>query len=352
LGLAGLAAGLALGTKTSALAHLVLLAALVATSRWAWRWPFSSRGATLGRLVLLMLVPSAFWYLRSAVLLGNPIYPIGIRFHDHVLLGGATAEDMSGDWEANWMGVKSRWDWLDVPFRDPVYFSEAGFGALLVAVGGLGLVAGAAALVQGLGDRRLTPMRRLALLAAVGLVLFFLVAARTPRFNLPLFGILAALGGPCIDALGRGWRRQAAGGVAAVAMGVTLVLALHEHGWGLGPRWSRAERLERELPAVPLAVDSLPPLVLFNDTNGDETARPSTYWLSGADHRHVVFEHTSLATDDPATFLQRVRALGANAVYRRTRKDEPPAARYDTPALQAIAKWEGSEYRSVIYLIR
>jgi hypothetical protein len=352
VGLAGLAAGLALGTKTTALAHLGLLAALIVTSRWAWRQPLRPRLESLGRLVVLMLVPSFFWYLRSAILLRNPIYPIGLRFRDHVLLDGATAEDMSGDWEVSWMGVHSRWDWLAVPFRDPVYFSEAGFGALLVALGGLGLVAGAAALLAGIGDRRLTPMRRLALMAVVGLLLFFLVAARTPRFNLPLFAILAALGGPAIDALGRGWRRHAIGFLATGAAAVTLTLAIHQHGWALAPRWSRTERLVRDIPAVPPAVDTMSPLVVFNDTHDDETSRPSTYWLTGDDHRHTVFEHASLATDDSAAFVQRVRSLGANAVFLRMRMGEKEPARYDTPALQRVAHWEGNDYRSVLYLIR
>ncbi|HET6897680.1 MAG TPA: hypothetical protein VFK70_05005 [Vicinamibacteria bacterium] len=352
VGLAGLCAGLAIGTKTTALAHLGLLAVLVGTSRWAWKRPFRLPLRTLGRLAVLMLVPSAFWYLRSAVLLGNPIYPIGFHLGDHVLLDGATAEDLSGDWEVSWMGVKSRWEWLAVPLRDPVYFSEAGFGALLVAIGGLGLVAGAAALLGGLGDRRLTPMRRLSLVAATGVAIFFLVAARTPRFNLPLFAVLAALGGPAIDALGTGWRRHVVGFLGVVAAAVTLTLAIHQHGWAMAPRWSRRERLEKDLPAVPLAVDGLSPLVLFNDTHDDETSRPSTYWLFGSDHRHTVLEHAGLAADDPATFLRRVRALGANAVFSRTRKDQPLPARYDTPALQPVARWEGGDYRGVIYLIR
>jgi hypothetical protein len=351
-GLAGLAAGLALGTKTTALAHLGLLGVLVATSRWAWKGPRRARAATLARLAGMILVPSAFWYLRSAVLMGNPIYPIGVSLGDHVLLAGMTAEDMSGDWDVGWLGMKSWWEWPVVPLRDPIYFSEAGFGMLLVAVGGLGLVGGAVVLLHALRERRLTPMARLALMTVAGLAIFFLVAARTPRFNLPLFALFAALGGPAIDGLGAGWRRHAVGLLGTAATAVTLTLAVHYHGWSMAPIWSRAERLQKDYPAVPLAVDAMSPLVLFNDTHDDANARPATYWLTGSDHRHTVFEQASLGTDDATTFVARLRAIGANAVFLRTRKGHPAPARYDTPAFQPVARYEGEEFRSVIYLIR
>jgi hypothetical protein len=351
-GLAGLSAGLALGTKTTALAHLALIALLVATSRWAWAGPRRTRAARLAVFAAALLLPSAFWYLRSALLLGNPIFPIGLVVGGHTLLDGVSAEDMSGDWDSGWLGLKSRWEWALVPLRDPLYFNEAGFGMLLVVAGGLGLLAGAAALVRALRERRLAPMSRLALLTVAALVVFFVVAARTPRFNLPLFALLAALGGPAVDALGRGWRRHAAGLLALAATAVTLTLALHQHGWAMAPIWTRAERVEKDYPAVPLAVDGLPPLVMFNDTHEDTAARPATYWLSGSDHRHTVFEQSSLATDDAETFLARLRTLGVGAVFLRLRKADRLPARYETPALQPVARFEGGEYRSVVYLVR
>src|SRR2546428_3495905 len=92
-------------------------------------------------------------------------------------------------------------------------------------------------------ERAFTPRRRLGLLAAVALLVFWFAAARTPRFNLPLLGLLAALAGPAVDALGRGLRRHAVGALAFALALLTLLISVRYHGWGIRVPQARREGL-------------------------------------------------------------------------------------------------------------
>lgn len=86
--LAGLAAGLAWGTKPTATVFIPPLlglgAAIVLTRPAPWR-------SRLGRLVALLgasLIPSGFWFARNAILTGNPLYPLRVAALGRVWLPG------------------------------------------------------------------------------------------------------------------------------------------------------------------------------------------------------------------------------------------------------------------------
>jgi hypothetical protein len=213
------------------------------------------------------------------------------------------------------------------------------------------VIAGGASLVRGLRARRLTPFDRLAFLGLLALALFWFVAARTPRFNLPLFGLAAALAGRAADALGTGRARHTVGFLAVGAAAVTLRLTFVYQGWDFGPPTTRAERLELDHPAVPSAIDALPPLVICNDTTDDESARPSNYWLFGADRRHMVYECRDEWQGEASEFLARLRGVGINAVFRRARLGVGPP-RYATQELEVLANCEATEYRGTLYRVR
>lgn len=68
LGMAGLATGLAIGTKITLLAPLLVLTVLLAALTVK-----GNRLATLGVWVAGVAIPSIFWYLRNLVLGGNPL---------------------------------------------------------------------------------------------------------------------------------------------------------------------------------------------------------------------------------------------------------------------------------------
>jgi len=358
IALAGLAFGLALGSKYTAWSYAPLVAVALASCRWG-------RAGTAGSWVRPVLVfaaaavvPAGFWYARNAVLFaGNPVYPLRIRIFGYTLVNGTEAELMSGYWEQR-MGMASRWEWLVFPFRDPAYFEESGFGALFVPLAVLGIAFALVDAVRFPADRAFTPRRRLTLLTAVALLIFWFAAARTPRFNLPLLGLLAALAGPAMDALGQGARRRHALGALAVALGtLTVLLSVRYHGWDVGPPELRSEELLKDFPgsagyAIPPAIDLLPPSVIFNDTELATTSQMANYNLTGADHRHLVYDHRDFAPANPAAFVACLRALGANYVFLRLPKSRPVPERYQSPDLRPFLTAEVEEFRSTLYRVR
>src|SRR2546428_11328265 len=99
-------------------------------------------------------------------------------------------------------------------------------------------------------ERAFTPRRRLGLLTAVALMVFWFAAARTPRFNLPLLGLLAALAAPAADALGRGLRRHAVGALALGLGVLTVMISVRYHGWDLGAPELPGEELLEDFPGA------------------------------------------------------------------------------------------------------
>ncbi|MEO6808832.1 MAG: glycosyltransferase family 39 protein, partial [Isosphaeraceae bacterium] len=88
LALAGLSAGLALGTKPTAVVFVPVLL-LIGALGVAFR-P-ESRARRLGHLVVLLatsLAPSIFWYGRNVWLSGNPLYPLRISAFGRVWFAG------------------------------------------------------------------------------------------------------------------------------------------------------------------------------------------------------------------------------------------------------------------------
>jgi hypothetical protein len=109
LALAGLSAGLALGTKPTAVVFVPVLL-LIGALGVAFR-P-TSRLRRLRHLIVLFaatLVPSSFWYGRNLWLSGNPLYPLQVSAFGRVWLSGwYESSEMSnspyylpvGDWRA------------------------------------------------------------------------------------------------------------------------------------------------------------------------------------------------------------------------------------------------------------
>jgi len=357
IAVAGLALGLALGAKYTAWSHLPLVVLALGFSRWARR---ASPRALVRSLLLFAgaaALPGAFWYVRNAILFeGNPVYPLRIRVLGFTLMPGTAAETMSGYWEQR-MGMASRWEWLTFPFRDPAYFEESGFGALFVPLVLLGLLAGLADLASMRTDRALTARRRLLFLTLAGLVVFWFAAARTPRFSLPLLGLLAALAAPAVDGLGRGIARHALGALATGLAVLTLLISVRYHGYDLGAPELRSEELLKDFPgsagfAIPPAIDTLRPAVIFNDSERETTSQIANYYLTGADHRHLVYDHRDFAPAEPAAFVACLRALGADYVFLRLPKSEAVPDRYRTPLLQPFLTAEVEQYRSTLYRVR
>lgn len=97
--LAGLAAGIALGSKTTFLVTVALLSLVAMGTEWIRpstrfrdrRHPWHS----LGLFVVGSLVCSGFWFVRATVQTGNPVYPLAVHIGDREILPGFTGEDFA-----------------------------------------------------------------------------------------------------------------------------------------------------------------------------------------------------------------------------------------------------------------
>jgi hypothetical protein len=54
--------------------------------------------------------------------------------------------------------------------------------------------------------------------------------------------------------------------------------------------------------------------VILNDTTLVDPSQLASYWLSGADHRHLVYYHTAIVCDDPEDFARRLDRLAVDYV--------------------------------------
>jgi hypothetical protein len=250
------------------------------------------------------------------------------------------------------MGTSSVWDTLLLPFRDPELNDETGFGALLVAFAALALPVTLRDLAALARRRALTPRGRLALMTAGGLAIAWFATARTPRFNIHLLGLLAAVGASAADGLGRGLGRHPLGVCTLSLAAFTTWFAVGQFGWDIGPPVSRQENRQAPFFAIPEEIDHMPAAVIFNDTLADHTSQPANHWLFGTDHRHMVYDHPGIAVGDDHEFVGRLRRLGVSHVFLRTARHETMTSRYATPLLEPLHILDRGEHRSRLYRVR
>ncbi|HEX8601683.1 MAG TPA: hypothetical protein VF774_03485 [Pseudoduganella sp.] len=272
--LAGLCMGLALGFKSL---HLIsaLAIGLVACARGG-----DSGGAGGFRRALhigdlrprlwdaavfggVALLAGGFWMLRNAVVLGNPLHPVGVP-----LVGGLFGWLPAADFDASlrrtteleW--VDHAWQWLVYPWTEPQRYGQnfkhsSGLGAFVAAaIPGTALALGAAVLRDGIEAHRV----RMALLGAVlfMVVTWWLLGDRQPRYVLAALPLAMPLLAWAVTQATGGWRRMFDTGLA-VCIVAMLGVFLSRQAMGFGDRIVLSKQLSRasfyEYPAL---VDSLP----------------------------------------------------------------------------------------------
>jgi hypothetical protein len=77
--LASLAAGLALGTKAVGVVFIPPLLAIAIVAVLAQKLPVRTKIARALTVVTVPLVTGGYWYIRNALLTGNPVYPLEVR---------------------------------------------------------------------------------------------------------------------------------------------------------------------------------------------------------------------------------------------------------------------------------
>ncbi|MGB2987992.1 MAG: phospholipid carrier-dependent glycosyltransferase [Phycisphaerae bacterium] len=223
--IAGLSAGVALGSKTTFLVTVPLLGVVAMAVEWIrprvnpadYRRPIRN----LAIFGVAALVCSAFWFTRATVRTGNPVYPLGVTIGGRVILPGYT----SGDWSPKRTVVEKVRRWWDYPWRETrnwgtgyPYSVNKGVGAAYGAFVPLGLLAAVLSCGTRLPRTAAEKWRLVFLLLSLsGLMLFLTVFCEMVRFVLPQLLLTVPIAAVLIDRLVEKFPRS---------MLVTLTVAL------------------------------------------------------------------------------------------------------------------------------
>ncbi|UCG32615.1 MAG: phospholipid carrier-dependent glycosyltransferase [Phycisphaerales bacterium] len=96
---AGLALGLAIGSKFPVLAMLPVLVPLMIV--WAWPALRKPPAAAITLFLVAVTVPAVYWYARNAALTGNPLYPMRLSLAGHIIFDGAFDAELMRHWLFN-----------------------------------------------------------------------------------------------------------------------------------------------------------------------------------------------------------------------------------------------------------
>lgn len=256
--LAGLAAGGSWGTKPTATAFLpplVLIGALIVARR-----PITVglKLAHLASLAVAILIPCGFWFGRSLILTGNPLYPMHVEVFGHVLLRG---------W---YKSSAMRMSQFYLPVGDWRSFGSIAFmvvDARLAPLWALGLFG------AWCWGRPRSPLDRvtwiLAGLAVLNVAIYWLaIPYRTQqRFMLQALGLAAAPVALLLDR-GRAWR------VASVALLLIHLVTSQAWPWsafappGVRPPWELSKLVPRSSAALVTFPSSREDLLQYWNTPG------------------------------------------------------------------------------------
>lgn len=269
--LAGLAFGLALGTKYSILPVIVMTIPLFAAfhllaarggGRRASSWAL--RAALV--FIAALAVPSVFWFLRNLVTLGNPIAPLSMRLGDW-----AGAAPLSHQYDY----VIRESDWWIYPWYDRhvggMYSGAVGFGAAFGAFYLPGLALSLRAAIHP-SSGRVDRLKHAAILALVALavIAWWYGKHHLPRFLIPAMALAAAPVAVLFEAVAERARRVLA---AALVFALLFSSALAVRGLYTSDdvTWSyTGPTSSEEFYAMPRLIYELPPrtkILLLKPTN-------------------------------------------------------------------------------------
>ena len=200
--IAGLSAGISLGSKTTYFVLVFLL--LVVVGLVCGSKP-SARMRYVTSFAAAALVCCGFWLVRGTVQAGNPVYPLAVTIGDQELLPGFSADEIYP--KRSFATRVQRW-W-DYPWRE-YKINNAGYNygvnnglgaafAAFVPAGFLGVAVGCFRRRQGIAF--LTWRRVFVGLALSGGVLLLTIFRETLRFILPLILLMVPVAALLIDRL-------------------------------------------------------------------------------------------------------------------------------------------------------
>jgi len=268
LAMAGVAGGLALGSKTTYLVLVLFLLCVVVRAEWiqfSEAEPRRPRPVLAAAIFLIACLPcSIFWFVRGAVEADNPIYPLGITVAGREVLPGFDA-DSAPCFQKRTAGEKlNRWGaylWRETKFSGTGYPYSVNNAlgapfAMLVPLSILGVATGfLKRKSRSWCDRWTVVYTLLALGGVASLVTFF---RENLRFVLPCVLIATPLTSLLLDRMGKAFPRILPA-VVTIAFATTAVVAGLPPAHALAGRikdrvWTRADFYE-----IPDIIDTLPP---------------------------------------------------------------------------------------------
>lgn len=289
LAVSALACGLSLGTKTTFLPYCALFFGAAICILWRERRIHNKPFALLASVVVIgILLPSAFWYVRDLQATGNPLYPIPISLGRHVIFPGyesvaPNAEKLLIDHppggaqdygDKKFVRHQSEWwiypwtEWLKNPGDFPIVYGEgSGFGGAFAAfvVVGVGFAAYRCFGISGSSkDSGVTQMA--VLLWLVLLLVWVFTMHRELRFGLPVWAFACLLSAPAIALLMKAFPRASAILFVcsiSTTCAISSLVPFHDlAGHLLSGRWSRSSTY-----GYPAFIDELPAgTCILNDT--------------------------------------------------------------------------------------
>lgn len=207
--LAGLSAGVALGSKSTYLVLVLMLGVIVVLAEWIPPRVRRTSAPTPWRSAAIFgsaaLVCSGFWFIRGTVQANNPVYPMTFKIGGQKVLPGFTEEDRVSFHRS--AGRKFR-HWWDYPWRESKhgtgygYGVDNGLGATYAAFVPLGLVAAVFFVAASRSRGRLARWRLVfLLLAGSGGLLLVTAFGEHLRFVLPLLLVSVPAAAAFIDRL-------------------------------------------------------------------------------------------------------------------------------------------------------
>ncbi len=323
--MAGLSAGVALGSKTTFVLLVAMLGIIIAAGDWfrirAGRDTIRTLLTNAAVFTLATLACSGFWFVRGAVYAGNPVYPMAVEIGGVRLLPGIVGDDAFPT--RSWSHRIKHWSYY--PWRETkygtgyIYGVDNGLGAAYAAIVPIGLIAAAfAALKRRPRDATETWRVVSLLICLASVILLVTVYCEILRYVLPVAILGISPAALTLDRLMRVCPRSILAVVTASLILTAAVATLKPVHAFLGRAkddvWTRADYYQ-----IPPLVDEMPPgtRILSLAESTDEYALLG----SGFTNRVITPRHWNILTDGAATSNRTLRDHRIEYIF--TRHPEP-----------------------------
>jgi hypothetical protein len=355
LAIGGLALGLTIGTKYTALPFVVAAVPLVtvamvalhgASSSGSWRSALRSREAWSSALrdtsifAVSIALPSAFWFAQNLIMTGNPFAPVSVKLGELVVFPGIDVGATFGHQQFQY--VPRIWGWWFVPWYDRAlmggYSSSIGFSAVFAAFFAPAMVLLTHRSLFRRGGRGRLPALTLLSLIVTGVAVWWLGGFHLPRYLWPVLALIYAPVALLFDEV-VGKARAVLVGVFVIAATFSCVETLRIIYGGTHFQTSCLPRgtTKDDFYCIPGAIYELPPgtRILLYEPNDEAYHRTFRYPLVGDLPGNDVIMVGDVGVEleeamgDTALLHAALLREGVEYVFSRTLLSQPRRCRFD-----------------------